>query len=150
MYRVSAQDMVQCVVNRLLSCPLVCGFVSGALRWVTLGRTPRLPAERSYPTQWHTWEVGGGGRFESRRLCNARVSCFASHCACACRACVSETLETRRAVAPTCYGVPCVCTGYGAVRGQPSAVVSTCVWLCVWGAALGNARKNSTPPNPKG
>ena len=126
-YRVSAQDMVQCVVNRLLSCPLVCGFVSGALRWVTLGRTQRLPAERSYPTQRHTWEVGrgGGGRFESRRLCNARVSCFASHCACACRACVSEALETRRAVAPTCYGVPCVCTGYGAVRGQPSAVEST-------------------------
>ena len=45
-YRVSAQDMVQCVVNRLLSCPLVCGFVSGALRWVTLGRTQRLPAQR--------------------------------------------------------------------------------------------------------
>ena len=130
----------------------LCGFVSGALRWVTLGRTQRLPAERSYPTQWHTWEVGrgGGGRFESRRLCNARVSCFASHCACPCRACVSELLETRRGVAPTCYGVPCVCTGYGAVRGQPSAVVSTCVWFCVWGAALGNARKNSTPPSPKG
>ena len=79
-------------------------FVPGALRWVTHGRSQRLPAERSYPTQWHTWEVGrgGGGRFESRRRCNARVSCFASHCACACRACVSETLETRRAVAPTC------------------------------------------------
>ena len=38
--------MVQCVVNRLLSSPLECGFVSGALRWVTLGRTQRLPALR--------------------------------------------------------------------------------------------------------
>ena len=45
--RKSAQDVVQCVVNRLLSCPVVCGFVSGALRWVTLGRTQRLPLQRS-------------------------------------------------------------------------------------------------------
>ena len=37
---------MQGVVNRLLSCPVVCGFVSGALRWVTLGRTQRLPAAR--------------------------------------------------------------------------------------------------------
>ena len=47
--------------------------------------------------------------------------------------------ETLRAVAPTCYGVPCDCTGYGAVRAQPSAVVS------VWGAAQGNAL-----PAPRG
>ena len=43
-----------------------------------------------------------------------------------------------------------VCTGYGAVRDQPSAVVSGCVRFSVWGATLDNARKDSAPPIPKG
>ena len=36
------------------------------------------------------------------------------------------------------------------MRGQPCCRVHLCLWFCVWGAALGNARKNSTPPSPKG
>ena len=36
------------------------------------------------------------------------------------------------------------------MRGEPSAVVSRCVWFGVWGAALGNARKVLTPLSPKG
>ena len=52
-YRVSAQDMVQCVVNRLLSCPLVCGFCAwgaalGNVRKVSTSPSPkgRYPASR--------------------------------------------------------------------------------------------------------
>ena len=73
--------MVQCVVNRLLSCPLVCGFVSGALRWVTLGRTQRLPAEKSNLRSGDTWR-GHHTRhlvptFRSRRLCRRDRARFA-------------------------------------------------------------------------
>ena len=104
---------------RVLLCVV---FVPGALRWVTRGRTQRLQAS--------VGEVGGRSEADG---CATRLSCFASHCAC-----VSETLkkhDVRLRQRATVY--TCVCTGYGAVRGQPSAVVSGCV-------ALGNA-----PPSPK-
>ena len=52
-YRVPAQDMVQCVVNRLLSCPLVCSFCAwgaalGNARKVSTPPSPkgRYPASR--------------------------------------------------------------------------------------------------------
>ena len=39
-------------------CPVVSGFVSGALRWVPRGKAQRLP-QRKLP--YATWEVGRGG-----------------------------------------------------------------------------------------
>ena len=126
-------------------------FVPGALRWVMHGWSQRLPAERSYPTKWHTWEVGrrGGGRFESRRLCNARVSCFASHCACACRACVRRLKhDVRLRQRATVYRV----SAQDMVQCVVNRLLSCPLvcGFCAWGAALGNARKVSTPPSPKG
>ena len=48
-YRVSAQDMVQFVVNRLLSCPVVCGFCAwgAALGNARKDTPPPCPKGRS-------------------------------------------------------------------------------------------------------
>ena len=56
--------------------------------------------------------------------------------------------ETRRTVAPTCYGVPCVCTGYGASAVHGSSLV-LCPF-CVWGAAESHGGRKQSPPSPKG
>ena len=53
--RVSAQDVVQCVINRLLSCPCDVVFVSGALRWVAAKKVTTPPSPKGqHPASRHT------------------------------------------------------------------------------------------------
>ena len=143
-----AQDVVQCVVRCQLSCPVVCGFcVWGAA--LGIARKDSAPSERAhYPTQWHSWLVGrgGGGRFESRRLRATCVS-FVYHCACTCRACCVPHLKLNVRL----HGVR-VCTAQDVVQCVVRCLLSCPVvcGFCVWGAALGFARKDSAPPCPKG
>ena len=53
-------------------------------------------------------------------------------------------------VAATCYSIACICTGYGAVRGHPSAVVSGCVWVFVSGALRWVPLRRSSASRPQG
>ena len=86
--------------SRLVSLFCVWGAAGGITK-----KVKSLP-QTNYLMQLRTREDGrgGGGRLK-RDGCESRATCFVPHCACTCRACVSEALETRRAVAPVCYGV---------------------------------------------
>ena len=49
------KDVVQCVINRLLSCPCDAVFVSGALRWVAAKKVTTPPSpEGQHPASRHT------------------------------------------------------------------------------------------------
>ena len=49
------KDVVQCVINRLLSCPCDVVFVSGALRWVAAKKVTTPPSLKGQqPASRHT------------------------------------------------------------------------------------------------
>ena len=62
--------MVQCVINRLLSCPCDVVFVSGALRWVAAKKVTTPSGRKKLPYavahlggrsgRWRTFETGDG------------------------------------------------------------------------------------------
>ena len=138
---------MQCVINRLVSCLSVRGFCVWGAALGAAGKDTQPSSRESYPSQWHTWEVGRGGWWTFREvtaLCNQCVEfrvaqCVPVPCVLVCESgnstcgCVSVSMRTAHDV------VQCV----------HSRLSSLCGFLCL-GRCEVSRSEGQKPPDPKG
>ena len=144
---------MQCVINRLLSCPCDVVFVSGALRWVAAKKVT-TPSGRKKATLRSGTPGRSVGEVEDvlkadgcPTVCAGFRATLCVHVPCVLRV----AHETLRAVAPTCYGVH-VCLHKDVVQCVINRLLSCpCDVVFVSGALRWvAAKKVTTPPSPKG
>ena len=147
------KDVVQCVINRLLSCPCDVVFVSGALRWVAAKKVT-TPSGRKKATLRSGTPGRSVGEVEDVLKADGCPTVRAGTRGAQCvyvPYVLSASLEFQRAVAPTCYGVH-VCLHKDVVQCVINRLLSCPCDVVFVSRALRwvAAKKVTTPPSPKG